>query len=59
MYPWDHIWDITNQVRAYENMCYVVSVNHTGAIIHTHTLVDQWSLIMMETFYVKWVITKE
>ena len=30
MYPWDHIWDITNQVRAYENMCYVVSVNHTG-----------------------------
>jgi predicted amidohydrolase len=31
MYPWDHIWDITNQVRAYENMCYVVSVNHTGA----------------------------
>jgi len=30
MYPWDHIWDITNQVRAYENMCYVVSVNVTG-----------------------------
>jgi len=30
MYPWDHIWDITNQVRAYENMAYVVAVNHTG-----------------------------
>lgn len=30
MYPWDHIWDITNQVRAYENQAYVVAVNHTG-----------------------------
>lgn len=30
MYPWDHIWDITNQVRAYENQTYVVAVNHTG-----------------------------
>ena len=30
MYPWDHIWDITNQVRAYENIAYVVAVNHTG-----------------------------
>jgi|MDTC01.1.fsa_nt_gb predicted amidohydrolase len=30
MYPWDSIWDITNQVRAYENMAYVVAVNHTG-----------------------------
>ena len=30
MYPWDNIWDITNQVRAYENQCYVVAVNHTG-----------------------------
>ncbi len=30
MYPWDHIWDITNQVRAYENLTYVVAVNHTG-----------------------------
>jgi predicted amidohydrolase len=29
MYPWDHIWDITNQVRAYENQAYVVAVNHT------------------------------
>lgn len=30
MYPWDHIWDITNMVRAYENQMYVVAVNHTG-----------------------------
>ena len=30
MYPWDHIWDMTNQVRAYENQAYVVAVNHTG-----------------------------
>ncbi len=30
MYPWDHIWDITNQVRAYENIAYVVALNHTG-----------------------------
>ena len=30
MYPWDNIWDITNQVRAYENQMYVVAVNHTG-----------------------------
>ncbi|MDP2618801.1 MAG: nitrilase-related carbon-nitrogen hydrolase [Hyphomicrobiales bacterium] len=30
MYPWDNIWDITNQVRAYENQAYVVAVNHTG-----------------------------
>ena len=30
MYPWDNIWDITNQVRAYENMAYVIAVNHTG-----------------------------
>ncbi|WP_310620376.1 nitrilase-related carbon-nitrogen hydrolase [Flexibacterium corallicola] len=30
MYPWDHIWGITNQVRAYENQSYVVAVNHTG-----------------------------
>jgi amidase len=30
MYPWDHIWDITNQVRAYENMAYVIAINHTG-----------------------------
>jgi amidase len=30
MYPWDHIWDITNQVRAYENQVYVVAVNQTG-----------------------------
>lgn len=30
MYPWDHIWDITNQVRAYENMAYVIATNHTG-----------------------------
>ncbi|WP_444884395.1 nitrilase-related carbon-nitrogen hydrolase [Microbulbifer sp. PSTR4-B] len=30
MYPWDHIWGITNQVRAYENQAYVVAVNHTG-----------------------------
>lgn len=30
MYPWDHIWDITNQVRAYENQAYVIAVNHTG-----------------------------
>ncbi len=30
MYPWDHIWDITNMVRAYENQAYVVAVNHTG-----------------------------
>lgn len=30
MYPWDHIWNITNQVRAYENQAYVVAVNHTG-----------------------------
>ncbi|WP_196223245.1 nitrilase-related carbon-nitrogen hydrolase [Roseibium sp. RKSG952] len=30
MYPWDHIWGITNQVRAYENQAYVIAVNHTG-----------------------------
>ncbi|MFJ1260088.1 nitrilase-related carbon-nitrogen hydrolase [Cupriavidus sp. CuC1] len=30
MYPWDEIWDVTNQVRAYENQAYVVAVNHTG-----------------------------
>jgi amidase len=30
MYPWDHIWDITNQVRAYENIAYVIATNHTG-----------------------------
>jgi len=30
MYPWDHIWNITNQVRAYENQAYVIAVNHTG-----------------------------
>ncbi len=30
MYPWDHIWNLTNQTRAYENQTYVVAVNHTG-----------------------------
>ncbi len=30
MYPWDHIWNITNQARAFENQAYVVAVNHTG-----------------------------
>lgn len=30
MYPWDKIWDITNQVRAYENQAYVIALNHTA-----------------------------